>query len=130
MLKPALALLLALPLLAAGAGQAAAIPGRLQVVKEIVNTTGRPTPTGSFRLNIDCSTGPDFTVLATAPGSLTHSFAIPASVRCTVFEPKPSSPPPPCRWVVSYPAGQSGGSGDTVVVRNTLVCGLSPLDRK
>jgi hypothetical protein len=97
--------------------------GRLRVIKEVVNTTGRPTPPSIFRIMLDCTPGQDFTFSPSAPAGMTQVVAIASGAQCTVSEPVLPGLPKPCEWVRTYPGGQTGGNGSTLIVRNSLSCG-------
>ncbi|MDP1632750.1 MAG: DUF5979 domain-containing protein [Caulobacter sp.] len=96
--------------------------GRLRIIKEIVNTTSFPTPASQFRITVSCKPSPDASYTPSAPAGMDQYLTIAAGAECTVTEADPPLLPRPCRWERSYPGGQTGRNGATVIVRNTLVC--------
>ena len=95
------------------------------VIKRIHNDNpALPTPTGPYQVKVDCSpSGPHTTVSLTSPGSLQQTLQVPAGSMCSIVELTPPPPPKGCEWIVSYPGGQSGPAGGSLVVMNELKCG-------
>lgn len=98
--------------------------GEITFVKKIVNNTPNPTP-GPFQLEVKCNPAiPSATVMLTGPG-FQQSIAVSPRAECKFREVAPKAPPG-CRWIVTYPDGQSARAGDTKVVQNELDCGAGP----
>lgn len=96
--------------------------GTITITKRIVNNTANPTP-GPFQVLVDCGPVPKQTVTLSSQNSFQQSVNIPAgsSSSCTITE-QPPAAPLGCEWITTYPSGQTGAAGSTVVVQNELKC--------
>lgn len=99
-----------------------ATTGVITFVKQIVNKTAVPTPRGPFPITVDCTpNGPHQILNLTSPGNLQQAVTVPIGTTCTIGE-STIDAPRPCHWVTTYPNGQSGKAGSTLVVQNELIC--------
>lgn len=95
--------------------------GKIAVIKQIVNNNaGIPTP-GPFVIQVNCSpNGPNTTVSLTSQ-SLSQILNVSAGSICKIEEVPPKAPDG-CKWITTYPNGQTGKAGDKLVVQNELKC--------
>lgn len=99
--------------------------GKLTIVKRIINNNpGIATP-GPFEVQVKCNPNvPYSSVSLTGPG-FQHSINLPAGGNCKIEEVAPKAPDG-CKWITTYPSGQTGKVGDTLVVLNELKCEPKP----
>lgn len=101
----------------------------ITVIKQVVNTTGRPSSGAVFRIRVQCEPGSQTMVDIQASGSgpFTRKVHVPPnSTWCTVQEISTSMTPASCTWLTTYPGGQQRTpGGPPVTIVNTLQC--SPL---
>lgn len=98
--------------------------GRIKIVKEVSLPSPNPLTSvpGPFTVQVSCSpSGPSPTVTLTSPNYTHWLTNVPAGSSCKIEEVPPKAPPG-CQWTTTYPNGQSGKPGDTLVVRNELKC--------
>lgn len=95
--------------------------GTITVTKRIINNNaGIPTP-GPFEVQVKCNPNISYpSFLLTGP-SFQHSINLPAGGDCKIEEVPPKAPDG-CKWITTYPNGQSGKVGDKLVVQNELKC--------
>lgn len=95
----------------------------ITVIKQIINTTGRPAAGIVFRMRLQCDPAWQTIFNMSAPGSLQRTVPVPnGSVVCTVAEIQAPRPSPLCEWLTTYPGGQQSPPGGTLTVRNELRC--------
>lgn len=95
----------------------------ITVIKQIVNTTGRPVFGLVFRMRLQCDPAWQTFFNLNGPGNLQRAVQVPAgSVVCTVAEVQAPRPSPLCEWSTTYPGGQQSPPGGTLIVRNELRC--------
>lgn len=95
----------------------------ITVIKQVINTTGRPAAGIVFRMRLQCDPAWQTIFNMSAPGSLQRTVPVPnGSVVCTVAEIQAPRPSPLCEWLTTYPGGQQSPPGGTLVVRNELRC--------
>lgn len=99
--------------------------GKITIVKKIggdLSTLGDPGP---FVVQVKCDPAvPQQSVSLSAPG-FTHVLAVAQGAKCEIREVTPRAPKG-CRWITTYPNGQAGKDGDTLVVQNELSCAPPP----
>lgn len=95
----------------------------ITVIKQIVNTTGRPILGIVFTMRLQCDPAWQTIFNLSAPGNLQRVVPVPyGSVVCTVAELSAPRPSPLCEWLTSYPVGQQSPPGGTLIVVNELRC--------
>lgn len=105
-------------------GRVAPPAGRIIIKKIVENKTSFPTP-GPFEVQVQCSPHVGVSsVTLSAPG-FNHTLNVPAGTICKIEEVPPKAPVG-CRWIRTYPEGQKGGVGATLVVQNVLQCESCP----
>lgn len=95
----------------------------IRVIKQIVNTTGRPSTGIVFRMRLQCDPAWQTIFNLSGPGNLQRDVVVPSgSVVCTVAEISAPRPSPLCAWSTTYPVGQQSPPGGTLIVINELRC--------
>ncbi len=105
-------------------GRVAPPAGRIIIRKVVENKTSFPTP-GPFEVQVKCTPEIDVSSVSLSAPGFDHTLNVPAGTKCKIEEVSPKAPAG-CRWVTSYPNGQSGGVGTTLLVRNELLCQSCP----
>lgn len=96
--------------------------GAITIVKRIVNKHAPMADPGPFVVQVKCEPGvAQETVTLSGPG-FQHSLVVARGAKCKIEEIAPKAPDG-CRWITTYPNGQAGKDGDTLVVQNELSCG-------
>jgi len=100
--------------------------GKLTISKQVINNNpGIATPPGPYEVQVKCNPNvPYSSVSLSASNSFQHTINLPAGGHCKIEETPPIAPPG-CKWITTYPNGQNGKVGDTLVVLNKLECGGS-----
>lgn len=103
----------------------------ITVIKQVVNTTGRPSSGSIFRIRVQCEPGSQTfaDIAGSGQGSFTRKVHVPpGSTVCTVQETTTFMTPAGCAWLTTYPGGQQRTpGGQPVTIVNTLQC--SPLTK-
>lgn len=96
--------------------------GGITIVKKIVNKHGPMADPGPFVVQVKCDPSVSQQTVTLAGPGFQHTLVVARGATCKIEEVQPKAPDG-CRWITTYPNGQSGKDGDTLVVQNELSCG-------
>lgn len=106
-------------------GTVAPPPGKITVIKKIINNNAGIATPGPFEVQVKCNPNVPYSSVSLTGPSFQHSINLPAGGNCKIEEVPPKAPPG-CTWITTYPNGQTGKVGDTLVVQNELKCESCP----
>lgn len=98
--------------------------GRIIIKKIIENKTSFPTP-GPFVVQVKCNPNVPYSSVSLSGPGFNHTLNVPAGTTCKIEEVPPKAPAG-CKWITTYPEGQTAKVGDALVVQNELQCESCP----